>query len=79
MSLKTRLQKLEARLAAPTARENVLVLIEVIINDRAEVEQLRAAGLLDDKQHRPAPGPINRVEMGERITAAEALARERRD
>jgi hypothetical protein len=64
MSLKTRIEALEKRLAKPEPEETVIIVRQVVVRTRDEVDLLRAAGLLDPplETGRAAPrGPVRLV------------------
>jgi len=68
MSVKTRLQALERRLAQPEQRERA-VRVEIIeVSTREQVERLRAAGTLDSPPSPILPGRV-RLELLAPVTA----------
>ncbi len=50
MSVKTRIESLEKRLAKPEPEETVVKVRIITVESREEVEQLRAAGLMDPRR-----------------------------
>jgi 4-hydroxy-3-methylbut-2-enyl diphosphate reductase IspH len=77
MSVKTRIEALEKRLAKPEREETVIHVREIIVHNREEVEQLRAAGLMDSPRdnNQPIPrGPV-RIVIEEAVDAKDLLAR----
>ena len=78
MSIKTRIEALEKRLAKPEREETVIHVRVVVVHNREEVEQLRAAGLMESREapSRPIPcGPIRHV--FEAVEAKDLLANAR--
>jgi hypothetical protein len=77
MSVKTRLEALEKRLAKPEPEETIVRVREIIVHSRQEVEQLRAAGFIDSSRDnsRPIPGGRVRVVIDEVVDAKDLLAR----
>jgi uncharacterized coiled-coil protein SlyX len=63
MSIKTRLQSLEKRLAKKEPEETVVRITEVIVHSREEVDQLREAGLLDSSRENSRPPTRGRVRV----------------
>ena len=64
MSVKTRIAALEKLLAKGDPLETVIVVNQVVVRTREEVEQLRAAGVMDPRRDngRPLPrGPVRLV------------------
>ena len=79
MSVRTRVEKLEKLLAKNAPAETVVRVRVVVVSTREEVEQLRAAGLLDSRQDsgRPIPrGPV-RLVIEEEVSAKDVLANAR--
>jgi hypothetical protein len=77
MSIKSRIEALEKRLARPEPEETVVRIREIIVHSREEVEQLRAAGLMDAarENNRPIPRGLVRVVIAEVVDAKDLLAR----
>jgi 4-hydroxy-3-methylbut-2-enyl diphosphate reductase IspH len=77
MTLKSRIEALEKRLARPEPEETVVRIREIIVHNREEVEQLRAAGLMDAprENHRHIPRGLVRVVIAEVVDARDLLAR----
>jgi len=74
MSLKTRIEALEKRLAKPEQAQTVVPVKIIGVHSREEVEQLRALGLIElhpEPNRKPPRGPIRHV--FEEVTAAEIL------
>jgi 4-hydroxy-3-methylbut-2-enyl diphosphate reductase IspH len=64
MSIKTRIEALEQTISKGEPPETVIVVRVVVVHNREEVEQLRAAGLLERSPPcgRPTPrGPVRLV------------------
>jgi hypothetical protein len=76
VSFKTRLEALEKRLAKSEPTETVVRVRVIVVRNRAEVEQLRAAGLIDSREaHRPvARGPVRAII--EKVVEARELLRD---
>jgi hypothetical protein len=79
MSVKTRLEALEKRLAKPEPEETVIRIREIVVHNTEEIEQLRAAGLLDSRQDsgRSVPRGSVRLVIEEAVDAKDVLANAR--
>jgi hypothetical protein len=77
MSVKTRLEALEKRLAKPEPDETVVRIREIIVHSREEVVRLRAAGLTDSSRdnNRPIARGRVRVAIDEVVDAKDLVAR----
>ena len=78
MSVKTRLEALEKRLAKPEPEETVVRIREIVVHSREEIEQLRAAGLIDTSRDNSPPITHGRVRVvvDEVVDAKDLLAGE---
>jgi hypothetical protein len=65
MSIKTRIQALERKVLAKgePPEEEVVKIMQIIVHNREEVQQLRAAGYLDPPPPCSRPTPRGRVQV----------------